>query len=162
MQSQRAILAILLIFGAGMVAGFFLGRPAKPAPLPPQPKPGQVFRLNVDELKQRLSLKPAQEKEIRDIYTGSQKRLKEEVLPETIRQRVRKEVIRRNKAIREVLDDEQRKNFGQLPGMRDPDGGRPIDPVNPKTEGTNDSLPVPAPLKGKPTLPLPEANSTDN
>jgi len=162
MQSQRAILAILLIFGAGMVAGFFLGRPAKPVALPPQPKPGQTFRLDVDELKQRLSLKPAQEKEIRYIYSESQKRLKEEVLPEAIRQRVRKEVLRRNKAIREVLDDEQRRNFGQLPGMRDPDGGRPIDSVNPKTEGTNDPLPVPAPLKGNSTLPLPEANSTDN
>ncbi len=143
-----------------MVAGFFLGRPAKPTALPP--KPGQTFRLDVGDLKGRLNLNTNQVKKIRTIYTESQKRLKEEVLPKAIRQRVRKEVIRRNKAIRAVLTAKQKEVFGKLPGMRDPDGGRPIDSVNPKTEGTNDSLPVTAPLKGKPTLPLPEANSTNN
>jgi len=145
-----------------MVAGFFLGRPTKPAPLPPQPKPGQIFRLDVDDLKELLKLDAKQEEKIRTIYTESQKRLKEEVLPEDIRQRVRKEVLRRNKAIRTVLDDKQRRNFGQLPGMRDPDAGKPIDSVSPKTGGTNDSLPVPGPLKGNSTLPLPEANGTGN
>ena len=170
MQSQKAILAILLIFGAGMVVGFFLGRSAAPTgtSIPSHSKSGksvQVFRLSVDDLDQRLDLSTDQENKIREIYVESRKRLKLLLTP-TVRDQVRQvheEVRKLDESIRAELTEEQIAEYRQLPGMRTPTG-KPSATPRLETEGTNE--PLPSPLKGNstlpPLLPLPDTNSTNS
>ena len=166
MQSQRAILAILLIFGAGMVAGFFLGRPARPVgtSVPSHSKSGksaQIFQLSVKDLVRELNLNPVQEKEIRKIYVGHRERLKA-VLSKDIRKDVREEVNKRDDEIRAVLTAKQKEEFGKLPGMRRP-SGKPKPSEKPsKPAITNDPPLLPDSPKGNSTVSSPEDNSTDN
>ena len=146
-----------------MVAGFFLGRSAAPAGVvapssPRSGKPAQVFQLSVDELDQRLDLSTNQEDKIREIYTESRKRLKFLLTP-AVRDQVREEVRQLDKSIRAELTEEQILKYRQLPGMRTPTG-KPPAPSRLETGGTNDSPPLPDPLKENSTLPLPEANGT--
>ena len=163
MQSQKAILAILLIFGAGMVVGFFLGRSAAPTgtSIPSHSKSGksvQVFRLSVDDLDQRLDLSTDQENKIREIYVESRKRLKLLLTP-TVRDQVREEVRQLDESIRAELTEEQVAKYRQLPGMRTPTGGKPPTPENSGARGAG--APLPDPPKGNSTLPLPEVNGAD-
>jgi len=165
MQSQRAILAILLIFGAGMVAGFFIGRSVTSADVVAPSsssgfgKPAQVFQLSVDELDQRLGLSADQKNKIRDIYVESRKRLKFLLTP-TVRDQVREEVRQLDESIRSELTKEQIAKYRQLPGMRTPAGGKPPSLENSGAGGSSDPLPLPDSSRGNSTLPLPEANGT--
>jgi hypothetical protein len=160
MQTQKAILAILLIFGAGVVAGFFIGRAKSPARLGDTPKlkvgeSAQIFRLSVDELDQRLDLTTDQEDKIRGIYVESRQRLKFLLTP-AVREQVREEVRKLDQAIRVVLTEEQLTKYSQLPGMRRPTGKPPEPPGPPTPKGTNDPMPAP---EGNATLPpLPKGN----
>tara|TARA_A100001037_G_scaffold304826_1_gene342931 strand:- start:1325 stop:1783 length:459 start_codon:yes stop_codon:yes gene_type:complete len=145
MQSQKAILAVLLIFGAGLVAGYVIGRQAVPRPQVDESrsKEVQVFRLDVGELSQRLNLTTDQEDQVRTVYAESQKRLKG-VLSEDIRRNVREEVALRDEKIRAILYPLQIKKYDQLPGMRRPTG-KPTSapPIQPLPEGGNETLPLP-------------------
>jgi hypothetical protein len=160
MQTQKAILAILLIFGAGVVAGFFIGRVKSPAQVGVTPRlkvgeSAQIFRLSVDELDQRLDLTTDQEDKIRGIYVESRRRLKFLLTP-AVRESVREEVHKLDQAIRAELTEEQIAKFSQLPGMRRPTGKPPEPPIPPTTKGTNDPMPVP---EGNTTLlPLPKGD----
>ena len=162
MQSQKAILAILLIFCAGMVAGFFVGRSAAPSVLVSSSssrlgKPSQVFQLSVDELDQRLDLSADQENKIREIYVESRKRLKFLLTP-AVRDQVREEVRQLDESIRLELTEEQIAKYRQLPGMRTPAGGRPSTSEASEVEGASGPLPLPDSSEGNSTLP--EANGT--
>ena len=165
MQSQRAILAILLIFGAGMVAGFCLGRLAVPAGTgaPSHLKSGksaQIFQLSVDELDQRLNLKADQKEKIREVYVESRKRLKFLLTP-TVRDQMREELRKLDESIRAELTEEQITKYRQLPGTRTP-SGKPPAPSRLEPSGTKDLLPLPDSLNGNATLPLPEANGSSS
>ena len=166
MQSQKAILAILLIFGAGMVVGFFLGRSATTTgvvatPSPKSDKPKQIFQLSIDELDQRLDLSTDQENKIHEIYVESRKRLKFLLTP-TVRDQVREEVRQLDESIRAELTEEQIAKYRQLPGMRTPTGGKPPSSKSSGAGGASDPLPLPDSPKGNSTLPLPETNGTGN
>jgi Spy/CpxP family protein refolding chaperone len=122
----KAILAALVIFGAGVVTGGMLVRltqpppqPASPRSLPPAAAQWQLQLLTFgNRVERELSLTSTQRRQVDRIIAESQKRVRGVWDP--IAEQMRDELRRAHEEIRAILTPEQRKQFDERLKVRFP------------------------------------------
>jgi hypothetical protein len=168
-STWKVILAILVIFTAGLFTGGAVLRKFGPHPVSrPWERPGggpflprEATEDYVRRLVRDLNLTPAQKEQVSKIVTDSQQRIKS--LYEKIGPEMREEMRQVRESVRAVLTpdqqrvfDEMRKRRGSHPSGGLPEGGRPRHRGTPPPSETN---PPSAPEPPSPAA-LPPAHKT--
>lgn len=150
MNSWKAILATMVIFGTGVVTGGLLvhkvseNRPTKAHQTaglkPPTISPGTMRIEFLRRVERELDVSPQQRDAIDKILTASQERTKK--LMEPVAPKLRDEMQATREAVRNALTPEQQKRFDELAKAQQ----RPREPKRPSskfpkplTESTNDA-----------------------
>lgn len=167
MNGLKVILAVLAIFGTGIVSGTLIEqRAVVPAAIPPRlPKsppmpPPTITMASVFWLDHHLKLSAEQKTKIADILSESRDRIKPYAEP--LWAKLREESTTVSNLVKSILTEEQAKKFEKLPPRMRPDwdpgrsksgrfsfdtnsskvSGRPpnrFDPQNPLKEGSKDT-----------------------
>ncbi len=124
MKIWKVILATVVIFAAGMLAGGILVKTVGPKPPLPKPLVPQILAQQrfQSRLKEKLELTPEQTNRIDRIFAESNERIR--ILWGLIGPELQKELTEVRDSIRAELTAEQREKFEQLLISHRPDGRR--------------------------------------
>ena len=154
MKIWKVILATLVIFSAGLLAGGLVVKSLQPPPQTVRQTNAVPERwmqkMLLERMKADLSLTPAQKQRVEKIFSESQERMS--VLWDAINPEVQAELREVREKIRAELRAEQLEKFEQLlkhPPQRRPEGdtNKVRRPKNPTGDGTNSGKPP----KGQPS-----------
>ena len=131
MKIWKVILATIVIFAAGGLAGGLLVKSLTPPPLPPKPPISPIISQQrfQDKLKRELQLSADQTNRVDKVFHESNARIK--ILWDLVGPEMQKERQEVYDSIRAILNAEQREKFEQLlKQSHRPDGQR-------RSRGTN-------------------------